>query len=142
MLERSAAADLSKNTLARIPTLIGRLIYLASLRDPNSGIYRHHGLASIFGRDESRLALSQHHQTVFSEWLTLPLAEKRDQLTEYLEALEDPRKMVIEHWARVRAYRSYIPASARESERELFFAEIEVLLETFRCSDPSAAPRA
>jgi hypothetical protein len=47
MLERSATADLFKNTLSRIPTLFGRLAYLASLRDSNSGIYRHYGLASI-----------------------------------------------------------------------------------------------
>ncbi len=141
MLERSAAADLSKHTLSRIPTHFGRLIYLASLRDSNSGVYRHYGLASIFGREESRLALCQHHDTAFQDWLKLPLAQKWDDLSEYLDALEDPRRLVLEHWARVKAYRGYIPASARESERELFFAEFEVLVEALRCSDSSEAPR-
>lgn len=136
MLQRSAAADLSKNTLARIPTLFGRLTYLASLRDPNSGIHRHHGLASIFGREESRLALQQHHETVFLEWLTLSLERKREEFAEFLEGLDAPRRAVIDHWAKVRAYQAHVPASARESERELFFAEFEVLLEMFRCSDP------
>jgi hypothetical protein len=80
MLERSATADLFKNTLARIPTVFGRLAYLASLRDANSGIYSHHGLAAIFGRDESRKALSQSHQAVFQEWLNLALREKKEDL--------------------------------------------------------------
>ncbi len=142
MLERSATADLFKNTLARIPTLFGRLAYLASLRDSNSGIYRHHGLASIFGREESRKALSQSHQAVFQEWLTLPLAEKRADLSAYFKCLEDPPPVVVNHWTSIPTYRSYMPASARPSERELFRAEFEVLLETFNCPDPPASSRA
>jgi hypothetical protein len=142
MLERSAAADISKNTLARIPTLCGRLIYLASLRDGNSGIYQHHGLASIFGREESRLALGQLHEAVFREWLKRPLAAKLDDLAEYLNSLEEPRRLIIQHWRKVPTYRAYIPASARESERELFFTEFEVLVETLGCSDSDAMDRA
>jgi hypothetical protein len=142
MLERSATADLFKNTLSRIPTLFGRLAYLASLRDSNSGVYRHHGLASIFGREESRKALSQSHQTVFQEWLNLPLAEKRGDLSQYFEGLEDSLPAVLDHWSNLRTYRGYMPASARESERELFCAEFDVLLETFDCPDPPEASRA
>ncbi len=142
MLERSATADMFKNTLSRIPTLFGRLAYLASLRDSNSGVYRHHGLASIFGREESRNALSQCHQTVFQEWLNLSLAEKRGDLFEYFDGLDEPRPAVLDHWTRLRPYRGYMPASARVSERELFCAEFEVLLDTFKCPDPPAASRA
>lgn len=142
MLERSATADLFKNTLSRIPTLFGRIEYLALLRDANSGAYRHHGLASIFGREESRRALFQSHETVFADWLRLSLAEKREDLSEYLNRLEDPLPVVLDHWVSVRAYRSYMPASAPESERELFCAELDVLLETLKCSDPPSASRA
>jgi hypothetical protein len=142
MLERTAAADLSKHTLSRIPTFFGRLLYLASLRDSNSGVYRHYGLSSIFGREESRLALSRHHKTAFKDWLRLPLADKYDDLAEYLDSLEEPRSLVLEHWSRVNAYRGYIPASARESERELFFAEFEVLVVALRCADSAGTSRA
>lgn len=141
-LERSAAADLSKNTLSRIPTLSGRLIYLASLRDTSSGVYRHHGLSTIFGREQVRAALAGHHRSVFQEWLDLALSEKREDLERYLDGLEDPRELVINHWTGVRGYRGYIPASARESERELFFAEFEALLEVIRCSGSGAGGRA
>jgi hypothetical protein len=142
MLERSATADLFKNTLSRIPTVFGRLAYLTSLRDSNSGIYRHHGLASIFGREESRKALSQSHQIVFQEWLNLPLGEKRGDLSNYLDGLEDPRPEVLQHWTSLRTYRTYMPASARESERELFCVEFDVLLDIFKCPDPPASSRA
>ena len=142
MLERSATADLFKNTLARIPTLFGRLAYLTSLRDSDSGVYRHYGLASIFGRDESRKALSQSHQTVFQEWLNLPLADKAQDLSKYFEGLDYPLDVVLEHWTSTRTYRSYMPASARESESELFCVELGVLLEALKCPDPPDSSRA
>ena len=129
MLERSALADLYKNTLGNIPTVFGQLSYLASLRDRDSGVYRHHGLAAIFGREESRRALRQGHGQVFQQWLNLPLEQKRDDLEQYLDRLDGPRRTVLRHWAESRVYRGYTPPSARESERELFFQEFEILLE-------------
>ena len=132
MLERSASADVFKNTLSRIPTVFGRLAYLASLRDPDSGIYRHHGLAAIFGRDESRKALAENHQQVFQHWLNLPLAEKMGEIEQYIGSLEDPKPMVLDHWWRIGVYRSYVPASARKSDQDLFLGEIQVLLEALR----------
>ena len=137
MLERSALADLFKNTLSKIPTVFGQLGYLSSLRDPDSGIYRHHGLTTIFGREESRKALATSHQQVFQQWLNLPLEDKRADLVEYLESLTDPRASVLKHWAHNKTYRAYIPASTRRSEEELFFEEFGVLLETLTCDNKS-----
>jgi hypothetical protein len=133
MLERSAVADLFKNTLSSIPTVFGQLGYLAGLRDPDSGVYRHHGLAAIFGRDESRKALAVSHQRVFQQWLNLSLEKKRADLAEYLDGLRDPKPAVLRHWARNRTYRTYLPSAARESDRQLFFQEFEVVLEILNC---------
>lgn len=132
MLERSASADVFKNTLSRIPTVFGRLAYLALLRDPDSGIYRHHGLAAIFGRDESRKALAENHEQVFQQWLNLTLAEKMGEIEQYIGALEDPKPAVLDHWWHIGAYRGYVPGSARKSDKDLFFQEIQVLLEALR----------
>jgi hypothetical protein len=135
MLERSAKADLFRNTLSKIPTVFGQLGYLAALRDPDSGVYRHHGLAEIFGRDESRRALAETHERVFRQWLNLSLSKKMDDLLEYLAARTDPKPAVLKHWARNQTYRSYLPESTRESDRQLFFQEFEVLLETLTCGN-------
>ena len=85
-LERNALADLCKHTLSHIPTLVGRLVYLATLRDVNSGAYRHHGLATAFGRDEAARALRESHDATFQGWLKLSLAEKNEDLREYLDS--------------------------------------------------------
>jgi len=131
-LERSAAADLFKHTLSRIPTVYGRLTYLASLRDSTSGVYRHHGLFLAFGREESTQALQSSHESLFLTWLTLPLAQKSEDLAAYLSTLEDPQVMVVQHWKQSRVYRTYIPPRATPAETELFMSELEALLDLRR----------
>lgn len=131
-LERSAAGDLWKHTLSRLPTVYGRLVYLASLRDANSGIYRHHGLTAMFGREETAKALRESHQDAFHEWLNLPLAEKYEQLISYLNELEDSSAIVLEHWIQARPYKSLLPDGARKMEVELFSRELNALLEIIR----------
>lgn len=137
-LERSAAADLWKHTLSRLPTISGRLTYLAGLRDSNSGIYRHHGLSDVFGRDESARALRDSHEQTFLEWLSLTMEEKNGDLGRYLDALEDPASTVVEHWLSSRIYETFVPVSAHEMERALFCRDLEALLETIR-NAPAAA---
>lgn len=131
-LERSAAGDLWKHTLSIIPTMYGRLAYLASLRDQNSGIYRHHGLAAMFGRDESNKALRESHEQVFEEWISLSMREKKQDLAQHFAGLEDPVNVVVDYLLTSRTYRAQAPASSRQMEQELFCTDLEALLETIR----------
>jgi hypothetical protein len=145
ILERSAADDLWKHTLSRIPAVFGKLAYLASLRDTNSGAYRHHGLTSLFGREESVRALRESHEQAFLEWIGFPLAEKSRDLEQYFAGLEESRETVVEHWLRSRIYATYAPGSARTMERELFLSDLEALLQTIRnaaaeSAQPSSQP--
>jgi hypothetical protein len=133
MFAGSASADLFKNTLSRIPTLFGRLAYLASLRDPNSGVYKHHGLGAIFGREESRRALGDAHAQIFQQWLILSLGAKHEDLSEYLKSVDDDRTAVLEYWTQAGISGSYLPRSVRKAEQELFEREFAVLLETLEC---------
>ncbi len=140
VLERTALADLWKHTLSQIPTLYGRLTYLASLRDPNSGVYRHHGLSTAFGREESGKALKQSHERVFSEWLNLALAEKSGDLENYLRGLDDPQGSVVVYWLRSDHYRAQIPDSARPMECELFHTDLEALLQMLKNAGAAEPP--
>ena len=132
MLERDPLADLWKHTLSRIPSLYGRLVYLASLRDPNSGFYRHHGLSLSFGRDESSRALRESHEQVFVEWLSLPLPSKSSDLAEYLGGLEDAPSVVATTWLRTGYFRNLVPESVTRAHKAHFLQESEMLLEMIR----------
>ena len=129
MLDRNATADLFKHTLSRIPTLLGRLAYLSSLRDTNSGVYKHHGLAAVFGREDSKRALREAHQRAFEEWLILPLQAKHADASEYLEGLPDAREDVLKHWKHVQVQRGFLPDSAKRGETDLFSEEFDLLLQ-------------
>ena len=135
VLERNAAGDLWKHTLSRIPTVFGRLAYLASLRDPNAGSYRHHGLSGVFGRDESTRALRSSHEEVFLDWIGLSMREKRADIEGYLNSLDEPRAAVIEHLLRTEIYRAQVPGAAEEMERDLFLSDLVTLLKTLQQRD-------
>src|SRR3954465_8588461 len=100
MLERSALADLWKHTLSQIPSIYGRMVYLASLRDANSGIYRHHGLSAAFGRESSLSALRNSHEEIFKVWLRLPMSAQSADLITHFQNLEEIPRQVLNYLAR------------------------------------------
>ncbi len=132
VLERDALANLWRHTLSRIPNVYGRLVYLASLRDPNSGQYRHHGLGAAFGRDESSRALRESHEEAFAEWLKLPLALKSSDLREYLESLEDEQAVVVTTWLRTGHPHTVAPERATRAQLAHFRRDIDALLQLIR----------
>ena len=132
MLDQSALADLWKHTLSGISSVYGRLAYLSSLRDPNSGHYRHHGLSTAFGREESTEALRQSHEQVFREWLKLPLAAKSSDLREYLAGAEEKPGVVAGNWLKTSYYETLPPDRATRPQRAQFRQELETLLQLLR----------
>lgn len=131
-LERSAAADLWKHTLSRIPSAYGRLAYLVSLRDPNSGVYRHHGLSSVFGRDESARALCASHERALLDWLKLDLESKTVDLRNYIDGLDEDRDVVLQYLARSAKNEFQLPDGARRADRLLFHRDFETAVALLR----------
>jgi hypothetical protein len=134
MLERDALADLWKHTLSQIPSVYGRLVYLASLRDPNSGAYRHHGLSAAFGREQSTYALRKSHEQAFLEWLTMPLNAKNADFRMYLQnaGSEESPRAVVTYLARGARSATQAPDAAGPAQRRQFQLEVEILLELIK----------
>ena len=130
--ERGAAADLWRNTLHQIPSTFGRLVYLASLRDQNTGRYQHHGLAQVFGDGEADAALRDSHDRTFSEWLCYNMEQQKADLDLYLSSFDADRRTILATWIRLAPYRSLMPAAARDPERRLYLADLEALLEILK----------
>jgi hypothetical protein len=138
-LERDAVSDLWRNTLSQIPSVFGRLVYLAALRDTNSGCYEHHGLALVFGVEEADRALRRTHIQTFSEWVCFNLEQQKADLDLYLSALMDDRNRIIETWLRLEPFRTLLPSSATKAESELYLCDFRVLLELLRSEHGVAA---
>jgi len=115
---RAPGAQLWRQTLSQIPTLFGRLVFLASLRNPATGRYCHEPLARLLGdQDTDRTLCNSHHQ-VFSQWLGFSLVEQKSDLDEYLQTP-----------LRALDYRDLVPPTARDVERQLYLTDLETLQE-------------
>jgi hypothetical protein len=127
-LHRGLPADLWRHTLSQIPSIFGRLVYLASLRNANTGRYEHHGLALIYGEEESDLVLRKSHVEAFWEWINYGLEQQKADLDLYLSALSTDRKTVVDTWLRLAPYRNMLPGTAGTQERQLYLTDLETLL--------------
>src|SRR5689334_3858095 len=104
--ERGAAADLWRHTLSQIPYLFGRLAYLSSLRNVNTGRYEHHGLAQIYGSDKAHKTLLESHETAFADWLNYDLAHQQSDLALYLANLGGEIETIVNAWLQLSTYKS------------------------------------
>src|SRR6202167_5264066 len=133
------AGDLWRHTLARIPTVFGRVLYLSSLRDETSGVYEHPGLAQMVGAEEARETLRRSHARVFQDWLCLNLEQQKADLQEYLAETPSPAATLAD-WAASAAYQSWAPPTAQEVERRLFVGDLETLLALLKYEYGGASP--
>jgi hypothetical protein len=129
---RGAAADLWRHTLSQIPSTFGKLVYLASLRDSNTGEYLHHGLAAVFGQQEAEKAMRTSHEEVFASWLDYNLEQQKLDLELYVAGLEPDRRKIVSTWSKLEPYRNIQPDSAQPVEKELFLGDLETLLSLMR----------
>src|SRR5882724_8263798 len=126
--DRSPASDLWRHTLSQIPTTFGRLVFLSTLRDPNTDVYAHYGFAQRVGEETADATLKQSHWHCFSEWLGFSLEAQKADLDLYLSGIDSDKKTILETWTRTKPYRNLIPASAMEVERRLYNSDLEALL--------------
>ena len=131
-LERGAAADLWRHTLSQIPSVFGRLVFLSSLRDINSGVYEHHGLTMAFGEEEAVKTLRESHERAFAEWLTYKLEHQKADLDLYMSGISTNKATLLRTWSRLAPHRNFIPASIQPDESALYLGDLEILLGLLR----------
>lgn len=121
--------DIWKNAVSLIGSDLGKLAYLTSLRDPNSGLYHHYGLETVYSPERADQALRQTHLRLFYEWLKKPLAEQKEDVEFFLRTVEGEPRTVIEHWKVLEPYRNYVPVEADVAGRDLFFGDIGIIVD-------------
>lgn len=111
-----------------LPNDLSRMVYLATLRDNNTGGYFHPDLARRFTVEASDRAMLLCHQEVYQCLVSLGLEDLTDQLDVYMGTMRAPKARAIENWAKLRAYRVVIPIDADPISAEILFMKIEVAL--------------
>jgi hypothetical protein len=82
----SPEADLWRNTLSKIPTIFERLLYLASLWDPQTGKFHHFGLAQRYGRHRTNLLLRASYVELLGKWTECNVKDQQIQMSTYWAA--------------------------------------------------------
>lgn len=124
----AASADLGDRTLARIPSQIGRLIYLASTRDYNTGRYHHDGLAFRFTEAIADRALAACHEELFRNLVQSPLEDLVRQLELYFASTHLRPEEILGVWKSLEPYRVAIPLKSAALFKEFFFSNLRIAL--------------
>jgi hypothetical protein len=140
LLERSADSDLWRHTLSQIPTLFGRLVYLAALRSPIHGKYEHHGFALLFGEAEADRAIRMSHRKTFGEFLATTLEEKVTDVEAYIRSTGEVPRDVIRHWQKSEAWSTFLPSGALSPEKSLFLSEMRNCMRILTLRNGGADP--
>ncbi len=140
VLARNAASDLWRNTLSQIPSVFGRLMFLSSLRNLNSGRYEHHGLALVFGSYEASKALKKSHREAFAEWLSYDIEEQKADLDLYLSEQPDHKRTILKTWEKLEPYRNILPSSVKDVERKLYLADLRAILNLLKNASGAGDP--
>jgi len=114
--------------LQDLPNDLTRIIYLASLRDCNSGVYLHPQLSTGDRIQEADRALRACHEDVFRRLLTTPLQAYVVQLEEYIRYTRADRATILKTWKSLQAYRATVPIGVLETSAELFCLNVEIAL--------------
>jgi hypothetical protein len=120
--------DLVTILQSRTASLFGRLIYVASLQHPDAGLYEARLLVRAYGQEEVDRVLAQEHEAIFEDWLCLPLEQQKSEVGSYLAGHCEDQRDTLQQWIRQRYYERLIPRRAIEAERQLFIADLEMIL--------------
>ena len=145
VLVQEAYDDILRRSLSKLSCDLGRLIYLASTRDYNTGSYHHDGLSSRFTPEIARKALEIAHRQVFYKVSAYSLQELVEEIEIYFAAShEDPKKVLLT-WQKLEPFRIAVPVEVNPVVSRLFLSNIRLALAIFRFrqqsapSDPSTA---
>lgn len=125
VLEMVCARDLS-----HIETSYGRLVYLAGLRNLDTGRYEHYGaIGSLSSELDASRILKRVHEQLFTEWIGFSLEHKKADIELYIAGIDQVDKVeLIEAWLRLTPYKNLVPGSIQGPERERHASDFEAIL--------------
>jgi hypothetical protein len=128
------ARQVAEEILHRLPNDLTRMIYLASLRDCNSGLYLHPEISHQHGVQGADRVLRWCHERIFRRLLATRVAEYVIQLQEYIRYTRGETETVLKTWKSLEAYRATVPVGALALSSEMFFLNVSMALEILSAS--------
>lgn len=126
--QSESTEQLCLQQLSLIPSTYGRLVYLAGLRNPDTGRYEHYGAVDSGAGDANKI-LKRTHEVIFREWVSYPLEQKKADIELYISGIDQVDKTeLIDAWLRLTPYKNLVPASIQGPERQKHMSDFEAIL--------------
>jgi hypothetical protein len=123
----ASVGALLEQMIEEVPTVFGRLAYLAALYDPHTGAYRHPILNQLLPAGNVDRLLRMAHWRVFGRWVEFTLRQQQGDLTRYLGYGSLGPELLRQLRDRD-AFRTLPPLDAAAHERALFSHDLAALL--------------
>jgi len=135
--QSAVTEDILRALGASLPNDLSRLIFLATLRDNNSGHYYHPEVARKFSEKIADRAMLACHRQIYEQVVALTLEDLTDQLDAYMATVRVPKQRLIESWTKLPAYRATIPMDTDPISAEIFFMKVGVAVAVLEARLPS-----
>jgi hypothetical protein len=132
-----AACDLRNRTLSDISRSLDRLIYLASMRDYNTGLYYHDGLAWRFTQEVACEALADCHREAFGQLVGCSLRDLVGQMEAYIRSTHTSPRDFVAAWKKLEPYRVAVPVETDPVSAQLLFSSFKIALAILEARLPS-----
>jgi hypothetical protein len=114
------------------PTIFGRLVCVATLRNPPTGTYFHAVLGKVLDGKVVDDILRREHRNRFSHWLGLKLSQQRGDLCRYFDSGDSTERSCVRYWLNYDLPDLLIPSESLAPEQSLFMHDIRWVLESIR----------
>jgi len=120
--------EFTAHWLAGIRNDLGRLVYVALLRDVSTGHYAHPALAQIYPIAAVHQALLFCHEELFEKFLEAPLETQERNLREWFSTVDAAPSDIASRWLEVEFFRLLVPQDTPSYLRDLLFSNLRAIL--------------
>ena len=131
------ACDLKEKTREGVTLPMALLVYLASLRDHNTGCYHHDGWKFELSEEGADQALREFHREEFEHLPNCTVRELAEELGAYFRSLEEPAGRSVMVWRELESFRVLVPEGCHPVDRELFYSSLRAALAVLAVRAPS-----
>lgn len=111
----------ANRVFSELPNDLARLVYLASIRDYNTGRYLHPELSRSYSSDAVDEWLHIYHRRIFDNLLGAPVNDYVDQLRLYASFSGIPALELTRTWRKLEAYKAAVPLGCDKLAMDIFY---------------------
>jgi hypothetical protein len=120
--------EFTAHWLASIRNDLGRLVYVALLRDVSTGHYAHPALGQVYSEQSVHQALLFCHEELFEKFLEAPLEKQERNLRDWFSTVDAAPADIAMRWLEVEFFRLLVPQDAPTYLRDLLFSNLRAIL--------------